>query len=191
MTPRKAGDKRSRLIDAAAKLVHEQGFHRTTLADISGESGVPLGNLNYYFKTKDAIGEAVVERLACTYETLRETWESSPDPRRRLASFIQMTMDNRDALSQSGCPVGTLCAELSKEGGPVADKAAQVFGELRAWIEAQFRLLGQGAASVDLAIHLLSTIEGVSLLALAFHDSKLVERESRYLKRWVSELTAS
>jgi len=182
------GDKRARLVDAAAKLVHEQGFHRTTLADISDESGVPLGNLSYYFKTKDAIGEAVVDRLACAYDALRESWESTPDPRDRLTSFIQMTMDNRDVLSRSGCPVGTLCAELGKEGGAVADSATRVLGELLGWIEAQFRLLGKGAASADLANHLLSAIQGTSLLALAFHDSKLVERESRYLRRWVHDL---
>jgi AcrR family transcriptional regulator len=41
-------DKRRRLVDTAAKLVHEQGFNRTTLADISRESGVPLGNVYYY-----------------------------------------------------------------------------------------------------------------------------------------------
>jgi len=184
-----ATDKRSRLVDAAAKLVHEQGFHRTTLADVSDESGVPLGNLSYYFKTKDAIGEAVVDRLACAYDLLRESWESNPNPRERLANFIQMTMDNRDALSRSGCPVGTLCAELSKEGGVVAGRATRVLGELLRWIEAQFRLLGKGAKSAELAGHLLSAIQGVSLLALAFHDAKLVERESRYLQRWVRDLT--
>ena len=185
MTKKTKGDKRTRVLDAAAKLVHEQGFHRTSLADISNESGVPLGNLNYYFKTKDAIGEAVVERLACAYEALRESWESTTDPQRRLESFIQMSMDNRDTLSRSGCPVGTLCAELNKEGGVVAEKAAQVFGELLHWIEAQFRLLGKGRESADLAIHLLSAIEGVSLLALAFHDPQHVARESRYLQQWV------
>jgi TetR/AcrR family transcriptional regulator, transcriptional repressor for nem operon len=190
MSRKSATSKRSRLIDAAAKLVHEQGFHRTTLADISDESGVPLGNLSYYFKTKDAIGEAVVDRLARAYDALRETWESTPDPRARLARFIQMTMDNREALSRSGCPVGTLCAELSKEEGVVGDRATRVFGELLHWIETQFRLLGKGAQSADLANHLLSAIEGVSLLALAFHDSKLVERESRYLQRWLRDLAS-
>jgi len=188
MSRKTATDKRTRLVDAAAKLVHEQGFHRTTLADISDESGVPLGNLNYYFKTKDAIGNAVVERLACTYDVLRESWELMPDPRDRLTSFIQMTMDNRHALSRSGCPVGTLCAELSKEGGSVASNATRVLRDLLGWIEAQFRLLGKGAASADLANHFLSAIQGTSLLALAFHDSKLVERESRYLQRWVHDL---
>jgi len=34
-------DKRTRLVDTAAKLVHEQGFNRTKLADISRESASP------------------------------------------------------------------------------------------------------------------------------------------------------
>lgn len=190
MSRKPVGDKRTRVVDAAAKLVHEQGYHRTTLADISNESAVPLGNLSYYFKTKDAIGEAVVDRLACAYDALRESWESSPDPRKRLASFIQMTTDNRDALSRSGCPVGTLCAELSKDSGPVAERATRVLDELLRWIETQFRLLGKGRSeSADLAHHLLSSIQGVSLLAFVFHDANLVARESRYLQRWIRELT--
>ena len=57
-------DKRTRLVDTAAKLVHEQGFNRTTLADISRESGVLLGNVYYYFRTKEAIGEALIDKLA-------------------------------------------------------------------------------------------------------------------------------
>jgi AcrR family transcriptional regulator len=34
-------------VDSAAELVHEQGFGRTSLADIARASGVPLGNLYY------------------------------------------------------------------------------------------------------------------------------------------------
>lgn len=188
MSRKTTGDKRARVVDAAAKLVHERGFRHTSIADISEESGVPIGNLSYYFKTKDAIGDAVVERLACAYDALRESWEYTPDPRARLASFIQMTLRNRDVLARSGCPVGTLCAELSKDGGPVAASATRVLAGLSRWLEAQFRLLGKGAASADLANHLLSSIQGVSLLALAFHDPKLVEREARYLQRWVRDL---
>ena len=55
--PRKT-DKRVRLIEAAKVLIHQQGFHLTTLADIAQEADVPLGNVYYYFKTKEAIGEA-------------------------------------------------------------------------------------------------------------------------------------
>jgi TetR/AcrR family transcriptional regulator, transcriptional repressor for nem operon len=57
--PRKT-DKRVRLVDAAKALIHRQGFNLTTLADIAQEADVPLGNVYYYFKTKEAIGEAVI-----------------------------------------------------------------------------------------------------------------------------------
>jgi TetR/AcrR family transcriptional regulator, transcriptional repressor for nem operon len=175
-------------VDAAVKLVHEQGFHRTTLADISRESGVPLGNLSYYFQTKEAIGAAVVDGLACAYDALRTSWESASDPRARLESFIQMAFENRETLAQRGCPVGTLCAELHKDAGPLAEQAARVFADLLAWLEAQFRQLGKGKESRDLAAHLLSAVEGASLLALTFHDPRYVARESTHLKQWLRTL---
>jgi AcrR family transcriptional regulator len=181
-------DKRSRVVDAAAKLVHEQGFHQTTLADISRESGVPLGNMSYYFKTKEAIGGALVERLASAYEMLRESWESNPDPKARLQAFIQMTLDNRDSLARSGCPIGTLCAELHKDGGPLAAQAANLFAELLRWLEVQFRLLGKGGESRDLAVHVLSALQGASLLSLTFHEPRYVTQESNRLKNWVRSL---
>jgi TetR/AcrR family transcriptional repressor of nem operon len=182
-------DKRSRLVDTAARLVHAQGFDRTTLADIARESGVPLGNVYYYFKTKEAIGEALVDQLAGTYTSLREVWDAMPGPRARLDAFIQITMANRDSLSRSGCPVGTLCAELHKADGPLAQRAAAVFSELLSWIESQFRLLGQGRDSRDLAVHLLSALQGASLLTHTFHDPRYVVREAKRLQAWVDSLS--
>jgi TetR/AcrR family transcriptional repressor of nem operon len=182
------GDKRSRIVGAAARLVHEQGFHRTTLADVARESGVPLGNLSYYFKTKDALGTAIVDGLAGAYESLRASWESASDPRERLEAFVEMTFANREVLAQRGCPVGTLCAELHKDAGPLAEQAARVFGDLLGWLEAQFRQLGKGKESRDLAAHLLSAVEGASLLALTFHDPRYVARESAHLKQWLRRM---
>src|SRR5258706_16123128 len=54
-------DKRSRLLSAAVDLAYQNGFGATSLADIAREAEVPLGNVYYYFKTKDEIGEAIVE----------------------------------------------------------------------------------------------------------------------------------
>ena len=48
-------DRRSRLVGAAAKLVHEEGFNRTTLADIAQESGVPVG----YIQTTNDAGDSI------------------------------------------------------------------------------------------------------------------------------------
>ena len=57
----RSATKRERLIRAANHLIHSQGFKQTTLADIAAESGVPPGNLYYYFKTKKDIGQTIAQ----------------------------------------------------------------------------------------------------------------------------------
>jgi AcrR family transcriptional regulator len=181
-------DKRSRLVNAAAKLVYEHGFNNTTLADIAHESGVPLGNVYYYFKTKEAIGEALVHRLGEIFKTARATWDAKPNPKARVEAFIQTTIDASDTIASNGCPLGSLCVELDKDGGPLALRAAKIFEDLLKWLEDQFRLMGQGADSRDLAFHLVSALQGARLLANAFHSTKEVTREAKRLQRWVRSL---
>jgi AcrR family transcriptional regulator len=59
--PPKPPGKRERLIAAACDLFYRQGIAGTTLAHIAEAAEVPLGNMYYYFKTKDDIVAAVVE----------------------------------------------------------------------------------------------------------------------------------
>src|SRR5258706_1328892 len=44
------------------RLSHQHGFGNTRLADIAKAAKVPPGNLYYYFKTKEEIGERSEER---------------------------------------------------------------------------------------------------------------------------------
>jgi TetR/AcrR family transcriptional regulator, transcriptional repressor for nem operon len=181
-------DKKTRIVETAARLVHEQGFSRTSLADIARESGVPLGNLYYYFKTKEAIGEALLEVKSAFAAEARATWEAELEPRERILAFIQATVDGRESVARRGCPVGSFCSEVNKEPGPLADQAAKLFEGFLRWLEAQFRLLGKGAESRDLAFHLVSAIQGASLLASTFHDTRQITRECNRLKDWVRSL---
>lgn len=180
--------KRMRLLEAANKLVHQQGFNQTTLADIAKEADVPLGNVYYYYKTKEDIGQALLEHRTDFYRTHIATWEKSPDPKKRILALIQEVKNQRDVLACSGCPIGSLCQELHKDGGPLADKAASLLAAILSWSEQQFRLLGKGAESADLALHLLSVLQGVSLLTHAFNQPDLVVRETTRLKKWVRDL---
>jgi AcrR family transcriptional regulator len=181
-------DKRSRLIRAAAELSHAHGLGRISLADIAQSADVPLGNVYYYFKTKGAIGEAVVAQRACELQKIQEACDAASSPRARLKAFIQMTVDNREALARSGCPIGSLCAELSKDAGSLGDEAAVPFRRLLSWLEAQFTALGREEERRSLALHLLAALQGVSLLASGFHDPNLVVREARFLRAWIDGL---
>ncbi|PJZ52829.1 TetR/AcrR family transcriptional regulator [Leptospira adleri] len=181
--------KRLRLLQSAVKLVYQQGFDKTTLADIAADSKIPLGNVYYYFKTKDAIGNALIEQHVLDYRAFRNEWDKDPDPKNRLLSFIQMMQDNSEQLALSGCPMGTLCSELQKQGGPLAQKGSQLFSEFLVWIEAQFRAIGQEAESGNLAVHLLSVLEGSTLLTHSFRDPTYIIREANWLREWVRTMS--
>src|SRR5213080_2754291 len=167
-------DKRTRLIETATKLAYGRGFRETSLADIAEAAKVPVGNVYYYFKTKDEIGEAIVEQRLLELRTLQEQWDQRGSPKERLLACIENTFENRDLLARGGCPVGTLCSELHKEGGPLAKKATALFTEPLGWIEDQFRAIGLGDTSRKLATQLFSSLQGASVVAHGSGDPELV-----------------
>jgi TetR/AcrR family transcriptional regulator, transcriptional repressor for nem operon len=178
-------DNRTRLLRAAENVTYRHGFGKAAIADIAREAKIPLGNVYYYFKTKDDIGGALVELRVSRFKKLLQELDKADSPAGRLCGFVQIKINNREGLARSGCPVGTFCSELHKHGGPVARKSTQLFVEALAWMEAQFRALGQGDDSRALAVHLLSATQGISVLAHAFHDPDMITTEAARLKQWI------
>src|SRR5690348_18099053 len=74
MRKRKAGG-RERLLQAAEKTTYRLGFGNTALADIAKQARMPLGNVYYYFKTKDEIGDAIVELRVSRFRSEEHTSE--------------------------------------------------------------------------------------------------------------------
>jgi AcrR family transcriptional regulator len=186
--PKLKADNRTRLLHAAEKTTYRHGFGSTAIADIAKEARVPLGNVYYYFKTKDEIADAIVQLRVTRFKKLLQELDQADSPAERLCGFVQIKIKNREGLARSGCPVGTLCSELQKHGGAVAKKSRVLFAEALAWMEAQFKALGKGADSRGLAVHLLSATQGVSVLAHTFHDPGMIEMEAAGLMQWIRSL---
>src|SRR5881296_1706460 len=97
--------KRTRLIETAMKLAYRNGFRETSLADIAEAAKVPVGNVYYYFKTKEEIGEAIVDRLLAQFRTFREELEQAGSPKERLLAFVDNIRAKREQLARGGCPL--------------------------------------------------------------------------------------
>jgi AcrR family transcriptional regulator len=187
MAKRKA-DNRTRLVQAAEKVTYRYGYGGAAIADIAKEARVPLGNVYYYFNTKDELGEAIVELRVSRFRRLLQDLNHADSPQERLCGFVQIKVRNREGLARGGCPVGTLCSELQKHGGAVAKRSRVLFAEALGWMEAQFKALGKGPDSRGLAVHLLSATQGISVLAHTFHDPGMIEAEAARLKEWIRAL---
>jgi TetR/AcrR family transcriptional repressor of nem operon len=178
-------DKRERLVDAADKLIYEQTFHTTTLADIAKLADVPLGNVYYYFKTKEAILDAVLNKRLKQWQLLFNQWDQIQDSKSRLKALLQHSIEQSDTYARFGCMMGTLCQELGKQGGILSDHAAKLMQDLLNWLEKQFQELGKSDTSRHLAEHFLSSIQGMSLLTLTFKQPELMDRQSKHLEEWL------
>ena len=116
-----ASQKRQRLTAAAARVLHEQGVERTTLADIARAADVPVGNVYYYFKTKDELVQAALAEHTARLDELTGRLERLADPRDRLKALVEAWVGQRDVAARHGCPTGTLAAELDKRADAVAE----------------------------------------------------------------------
>lgn len=179
-------DKRNRLIEAADDLIYKQTFNSTTLADIATKADVPLGNVYYYFKTKDDILKAVIQkRNALLQERLSILDQQFPNAKERLSAFIDQNIGTSETTAQFGCSLGSLCQELGKYTGELAPLAAELMHKTLTWVESQFKALGKGEKSTTLAKYLIASIQGVSLLTLTFKDPTLINKQSKNLERWL------
>jgi TetR/AcrR family fatty acid metabolism transcriptional regulator len=53
--PRRGGDKRERILDAAVRVFAKNGFFLTRVSDIAKAAGIADGTIYLYFKSKDAL----------------------------------------------------------------------------------------------------------------------------------------
>jgi AcrR family transcriptional regulator len=180
--------KRERLVKSAQALIHEQGAHRTTLADIAERAEVPLGNVYYYFKSKDELIGAVLDSYKAQASALTQAFERHRSPQSRLKALVQNWSDMHETVARHGCPMGTLCAELDKDQGGRDRDAAAVMATIIDWAEDQFRQLGRRDAR-DLAVALFAGIQGAALLANTFRDPSILTRQGQHLERWIDTLT--
>jgi TetR/AcrR family transcriptional repressor of nem operon len=169
---------RERILDAAARLFHERGFQGTSLDDIVAASGVCRSNLYYHFASKEALGLAVLDRLASRFRaavidgTLRDARRPA---RERLEAFLAAVTDNLQAdACRRGCPFGNLAAELAGEHPEFRERLSALF---RRWEDAVLACLRDGVRQGELradldvervATALVSQFEGAVLLSKTY-----------------------
>jgi AcrR family transcriptional regulator len=180
--------KRDRLIDAASQLFYEQGVERTTIADIATAADVPLGNVYYYFKTKDDVVDAVVSmrmgEIEATHAALETMYDTPVD---RLKGLFKSLSGQAEIIAQRGCPIGSLCTELSKRGPGPDPNSAKLMQALIDLAEQYFQEMGRSDAH-ELAIEMITSYQGTAVLANATASSELMRREADRIDRWIDEL---
>ncbi|QNE18024.1 TetR family transcriptional regulator [Kribbella qitaiheensis] len=75
------------IVSAARRCAIEQGFHKTTMADVIRESGLSAGAVYGYFKSKDELVSAIADQALSSVDELFEGILASDQPLTPLAAL--------------------------------------------------------------------------------------------------------
>src|SRR6267154_5970414 len=86
---------RDQILNAAARLIHVQGYQSTSLDDVLRESGVGKGNFYYYFKSKEDLGYAIIDRITQAFveRSLGPAFaDTDADPVTQIHGFLDQVL---------------------------------------------------------------------------------------------------
>lgn len=188
---------RERLVQAAIRLILQQGFPATTVDQICAEAGVTKGCFFHYFKNKDAIGEAAANAWGEFGTALyAEAWKDPQlDPLEQLHRFFDIMEGFTDDPSQPcTCVVGIMSQELALSHPQLRDCCAR---HLQDWTQNTTKLLAAAKAKypplidfdeTQVAWFLNSLWQGSMLIAKTCQDPALIRTNLRIARECLDRL---
>ena len=184
---------RDQILNAAARLIHVQGYQSTSLDDVLRESGVGKGNFYYYFKSKEDLGYAIIDRITQAFveRSLGPAFaDTDADPVTQIQGFLDRVLEaQRLRKCVGGCVMGNLASELSDVHEGFRQQLAGIFDLWRVHLaEAVSRGQARGRLRADVdasrvAQFLVAGLEGSILLSKVAKDITVMERCVEELKR--------
>jgi len=189
------------LLEPAGRLMAIRGYHNTSLDDVLQESRVGKGNFYHYFKSKEELGYAILEKIVQGFveRTLGPSFQDERlSPVEQINQFLDRVLDNqRQRNCVGGCPMGNLASELSDVHEGFRQRLAQVFA---LWRETLERALERGQADgslrrdfepAPLAQFLVAGLEGAILMTKVTKKITVMEQCVKELQDHLTLYTAA
>lgn len=186
-------DIRTRLIEATFQEVFSQGYNKASLSDILKKANTKKGSMYHYFPSKkDMVLSMIEEKIE---HRLKMKWEALENKDKDiLDTFIAILKDTPNWDLTYGCPLGNLLQEFLNE-----DKEfAQLLNSILDKWQSQFICILQKAKNnkelkeeiniEELAIFLMSSIQGALLLTKKYPTDKLFVASINQLISYINSL---
>jgi AcrR family transcriptional regulator len=129
---RRVAARKVQILDAAARLFAEKGFHRTTTKDIAEAADVSEGTLYNYFENKEDMLLGIMSRLVETQHLTASLIWSIPDDAREF--LYNMLSQRKEFVEQDGARLQSVFSEILVD----PDLRRQYYQEL---VQPNFELL--------------------------------------------------
>ena len=117
---KEADERRNEILDAAETLITEKGYSKTTIIDILNQVGIAKGTFYYYFKSKEEVMDAIIERFIeqDVQKARLIAMDKSISPVRKICRIIAAGQPRTDGpkdrmIEESHLPANALMHEKS------------------------------------------------------------------------------
>jgi AcrR family transcriptional regulator len=162
---------------AAEKLLVHEGYHNFSLRKVAANAGLTLGNLQYYFPTKDALIKAMLDNCIQRYLDMFEEIRSAAgaDPEQQFKAMIEGIV--RDLNSKTTTVFFPEVWSLANHDDHATEFMDAMYGRYRAVlieVMSQINPNLSAAQLVRLAVFISSSLEGHTMFV-------------GYQKPWIGE----
>jgi TetR/AcrR family transcriptional regulator, transcriptional repressor for nem operon len=167
---------RERLVEVAAHSVAEHGISQLRLDEVLSAAGASKSQMYHYFTDRDGLVEAAVSYRCSEVLTRLESAFAGVESFDDLEAVLSGFADDY-AAQLTGCPIGTLAAELTDGPDGAKDLVTDAFGSWEGLlVDALSRIRANGeltskANPAELAAGLLAAMEGGMLLGQVRRDA--------------------
>lgn len=198
--PRNGAPTRQRILDAAERLVIDNGYAATSVDRVIAEAQSSKGSFFHHFASKDDLARALVDRYAAADiahldDAVARVTAATADPVERVIGFLRIFEDDADALmsAQSSCLYVSVLTEreLVQRG-----TSAEIVRAITVWRDSLVELLRAAlpdrpdADLAALADHVFVTFEGAFILCRATGDPSHMRAQLRALRLLVQAMLA-
>lgn len=175
-------DTKTKILDLAETLTQTKGFNGFSYIDLANDIGIKTSSIHYYFKAKDDLAAALVERIQERHAKGFEDMEANnATPNDRLKALIGYFQNY--IAEQKFCMCGMIAAEFQSVSPRVSKLVQTYFQDFQAWLKRQFEIAGSHDADQQ-AVSFLSALEGSLLLGRLNNDPQYI---SNALKDYITE----
>jgi len=91
---RKGEERRAKIIFAARDLLIDSGYHNFSLRRVAQSAGISVGNLQYYFPTKQSLTTALLQDVIEEYLEEFEEMRSEGKPEQQFLKIVRLVFED-------------------------------------------------------------------------------------------------